>query len=204
MPTPTQKILIVEDDAIIAENIDARLRAVDFKVAGIAYDSETAIDMLANRQPDAVLLDINIAGSKDGIEVAEIINQHYQIPFIYLTSYSDKATLQRAKVTMPYGYIVKPFNEQDLLSALEMALYRHTQQQQSKTPTIEAVNAHLLHPLTKKEFEIALDICEGLTNKQLCEKHFVSLNTIKYHVKNLYMKLNVHHRPALMKWMQAL
>ena len=196
------KILIIEDDAIIAESISVHLSKINFETAGIAYDSETALDMIANRQPDAVLLDINISGSKDGIEVAELINKHHHIPFIYLTSYSDKSTLQRAKVTMPYGYIVKPFDEKDLLSTLEMAIYRHAQQHKNKVPSLEKINAQLLSPLTKKEYEIALDICEGLLNKQLCEKHFISLNTIKYHIRNLYSKMEVHHRTALMKKFQ--
>lgn len=191
------KVLIVEDETLVAEDIAANLRNINFEVAGIAYSSEKALDMLALRHPDAVLLDINIRGTKDGIELAEIINDKYKIPFIYLTSYSDKTTIERAKVTMPYGYIVKPFDERDLLTSLEMAVYRHAQVNKNEPPKLEKINTQLLTPITKKEYEIALDITQGLTNKQMVEKHFVSINTIKSHIKNLYVKLEVHHRTAL-------
>ncbi len=196
------KVLIVEDETLIAEDIAAYLRNIDFEVVGIAYNSEKALDMLATRTPDAALLDINIGGNLDGIQLAEIINQKYKIPFVYLTSYSDKSTIERAKVTMPFGYILKPFDENDLLTSLEMAVYRHAQANSKSTPDLEVINANLLSPLTKKEYEIALGICEGLSNKEMTEKHFVSINTIKSHVKNLYAKLNVHHRTALIHKLQ--
>ena len=191
------KVLIVEDEALVAEDIAANLRDINFEVVGIAYNSEKALDMLATRHPDAVLLDINIRGSMDGIQLAEIINAKYKLPFIYLTSYSDKATIERAKVTMPYGYIVKPFDERDLLTSLEMAVYRHAQFNRNEPPGLDKINEKLLTPITKKEYEIALDITQGLTNKQMGEKHYVSVNTIKSHIKNLYVKLEVHHRTAL-------
>lgn len=194
---PNIKVLIVEDEALIAEDIAANLRNINFEVVGIAYSSEKALDMLSRRHPDAVLLDINIRGSMDGIQLAEIINDKYKLPFVYLTSYSDKATIERAKVTMPYGYIVKPFDERDLLTSLEMAVYRHAQINKNEPPELEKINAQLLTPITKKEYEIALDITQGLTNKQMGEKHFISINTIKSHIKNLYAKLEVHHRTSL-------
>ncbi|MEO1263955.1 MAG: response regulator transcription factor [Bacteroidota bacterium] len=198
------KVLIVEDETLVAEDIALNLQNIDFEVAGIAYNSEKALDMLALRHPDAVLLDINIKGTMDGIQLAEIINEKYHLPFIYLTSYSDKATIERAKVTMPYGYIVKPFDERDLLTSLEMAVYRHAQTNKNTPPGLEKINAKLLSAVTKKEYEIALDICQGLTNKQMGEKHFVSVNTIKSHIKNLYLKLEVHHRTALINRLNQL
>ncbi len=198
------KILIVEDEVLIAEDIAAHLRNINFEVAGIAYDSEKAIDMLSSRTPDAVLLDINIKGSKDGIEIGEIINASYNLPFVYLTSYSDKATLERAKVTMPYGYIVKPFDERDLMTSLELAVYRHAQVNKSELPTLESINKNLVNLMTKKEYDVCEEIMKGLTNKQMAEAHFVSVNTIKSHIKNIYSKLDVHNRTSVINKLKEL
>ena len=193
---PNIKVLIVEDEPLIAEDIRMFLGNIDFSVAGIAYNSTKALDFLATRDPDAVLLDISIRGDKDGIEIAEIINEKYQLPFIYLTSHSDTYTVERAKRTLPYGYIVKPFDERDLLTSLEMAIYRHAQQNKTGIIGLDEINRKLSTPLTDKEYELLCAVSEGLTNKQMAEKYFNSVNTIKFHLKNLFVKLEVSNRTS--------
>jgi CheY-like chemotaxis protein len=91
------KILIVEDEPVIAENISIYLNNNDFEVSAIAYDAEEALEQLQHNTPDAVILDINLASGQDGIDIARQINEQYHIPFLFLTSYSDKTTLERAK-----------------------------------------------------------------------------------------------------------
>jgi DNA-binding NarL/FixJ family response regulator len=196
---PNINVLVIEDEPIIAQNIKKILNNMDFSVAGIAYNSTRALDMLASRNPDAVLLDITIKGDKDGIDLAEIINEKYKIPFIYLTAHSDEMTLERAKMTLPYGYIVKPFKEKDLLAGLEMAVYKHAQENKSPFPTREKLNEELLSPITEKEFDLLMDISEGLTNHQIAEKHGNSINTIKYHLKNLFQKMDVINRSSAIR-----
>ena len=112
-------ILIIEDEVIIAQDIAGKVKRLGYDVAGIKSSSEKAIDFLSFHTPDLVLCDIRIKGAKDGIEVASIIREKKKIPFIYLTSMSDRATLDRAKKTLPYGYIVKPFNANQLGRAIE-------------------------------------------------------------------------------------
>ena len=101
--------MIVEDEPLIAENIAFYLNNSSFTVCGIAYDDEEAKMFLENGFPDAVVLDINLASEMNGIDLAALINDKYSVPFIFLTSYADKETIERAKKVKPWGYIVKPF-----------------------------------------------------------------------------------------------
>ena len=115
-------VLIVEDEPLIADDLSFTLQDIGYHVAGIALSAEEAIGILNESSVDLVLLDINIQGEKDGIDLAQIINKDYFLPFIFLTSYSDKATLERAKRTNPLAYLVKPINEKDLLTTIEIAI----------------------------------------------------------------------------------
>jgi DNA-binding NarL/FixJ family response regulator len=190
------KVLIVEDEPMIAADIYMILDGIDYEVAGVAHDSDTAIKFLQERHPDIVLLDISIEGEKDGIELAHIINSKYHIPFIYLTSYSDKETLDRAKTTLPYGYIVKPFKEKDLFSSIEVAIYRHANNSQKSMPSLLAINQSMVNDLTEKEYEVLGLICEGMTNRQIAERLFISINTVKTHIKSILLKLDVPNRSS--------
>jgi DNA-binding NarL/FixJ family response regulator len=190
------RILIVEDEPVIAEHISTYLDNADFEVSGIAYDSDEAIDQLQNNTPDAAILDVNLDSAEDGIDIAERINQKYHLPFLFLTSYSDKETLQRAKSVNPSGYIVKPFNEKTLLASLEIAISNHAAEKNHELPTlnIDKLNRHLLSPLSEREFEIVQLIYSGTTNNLVAEKLFLSVNTIKSHLKNIYLKIDANTR----------
>lgn len=118
------KILISEDEVIIAEDLAACL--VDLGYQTCAIDSgEDTLEIIREKQPDLILLDINIRGEMDGIELGTRIREEFNIPFIYLTAYADKATIDRAKKTEPDGFLVKPFDEKSLRSTIEIALYKH-------------------------------------------------------------------------------
>lgn len=193
------RILIVEDDPFISLDIEHCLSNIDYKVSGVAYNIEEALNQLENNTPDAVLLDISLGKEKiDGIDIANTINEKYQIPFIYLTSHADRSTLERAKKTYPSGYIVKPFNESALLAALEIAIYNHAKQQTDLHPKLSFVqiNKNILHPLSEREFEVLQQIYEGKTNQQMAECLFVSVNTIKTHIASIFTKLSVSSRTA--------
>jgi DNA-binding NarL/FixJ family response regulator len=193
------KILIVEDEPVIAENISIYLDNNDFEVSAIAYDSDEAFLQLKNNTPDAAVLDINLESDKDGIDIADYINKEIQIPFLFLTSYSDKNTLDKAKLVKPSGYIVKPFNEKTLLASLEIAISNFASENNSLQPklSMEKINRHLLAPLTEREFEVAQLAYNGITNSQIAEQHFISLNTIKTHLKSIYLKTDANTRYGL-------
>jgi DNA-binding NarL/FixJ family response regulator len=193
-------ILIVEDEPVIAENISIYLDNNDFEVSGIAYDSEDALQQLQQQTPDAVILDINLESEQDGIDIARHINEHYQLPFLFLTSYSDKHTLERAKQVQPAGYIVKPFNERTLLASLEIAISNHAMDMNKGLPalSLDKINRGLLSPLSQREFEILQLLYGGVTNNQMAAQLFISVNTIKTHLKNIYLKLDVNSRLEVM------
>ena len=119
-----EKILLVEDDDVIAKVADWRLKNLGYVVCGRATTGAEAMELVVNNRPDLVLMDINIRGEVDGIETARMIKNGFNIPVVYVTSHSDGPTLERAKATKPDGFIVKPFEDNDLRVAIELALKR--------------------------------------------------------------------------------
>ena len=123
------KILVVEDEIIIADNICMILEDLGYEVAEPAINYEEAVETIAEFQPDLAILDIQLAGKKDGIDLAWHIKENHHFPFIFLTSNADPATVERAKKVMPPAYLVKPFNQDDLFTSLEMALHNFAHQE---------------------------------------------------------------------------
>ncbi|MEZ2231481.1 putative bifunctional diguanylate cyclase/phosphodiesterase [Microcoleus sp.] len=119
------KILIVEDESIIAEDLFDSLTSLGYQVTAIVYSGEEAIIAASEVRPDLVLMDVNLQGEIDGITAAEKIRSRFQIPVIYLTAYADENTLRRVNSTKPFGYIVKPFEEKNLHTTIQIALHRH-------------------------------------------------------------------------------
>jgi len=134
-------IFIVEDEAIVAEDIRQMINTLGYSVTGIARSGEVAIDKVRETRPDLILMDIHLAGPMDGIEAARQIHSLFGIPVIYMTAHADDELLERAKVTEPYGYILKPYNERELHSVIEMAHYKHGMEQrlQERERTIRAL-----------------------------------------------------------------
>jgi PAS domain S-box-containing protein len=126
------KILVVEDESIVAKDIQNTLIKLGYDVPATASNAAAAYDKLDEIQPDLVFLDIKLKGDVDGIQIAERIKNAYDIPVIFLTSFVDKQTLDRAKITEPYGYLVKPFSEPDLQSTIEMALYKFQKDKETR------------------------------------------------------------------------
>ncbi|NOZ77467.1 MAG: response regulator, partial [Euryarchaeota archaeon] len=125
-----ERILVVEDQKIVAEDIKEILTQLGYEVVGISSTGEDAIKKADRTRPHLVLMDIRLKGEMDGIEAAKEIRNRFRIPVVYLTAYSDEKTLQRAKVTEPFGYIIKPFEDRELHSIIEMALYRHEMEEE--------------------------------------------------------------------------
>lgn len=125
-------VLVVEDESIVAKDIQNSLKKLGYVVPSVENTGEDAIDAAGQYKPDLILMDIMLKGDISGIDAAEQIRNRYQIPVIFLTAYADESTLSKAKVTEPYGYIIKPFKEIDLHTSIEMALYKHGKEQEVK------------------------------------------------------------------------
>nr|WP_290226996.1 ATP-binding protein [Trichocoleus desertorum] len=119
------KILIVEDEKIISFDIKKSLEDSGYIVPAIASSGEQAIEKIPEFKPDLVLMDIILKGDLDGVEAAEIIRDRFDIPVVYLTAHADENTLKRAKISDPFGYILKPFEDRELITTIEIALSRH-------------------------------------------------------------------------------
>lgn len=119
-----KEILIVEDEGVIALQIESALQRMGHSVVGIYASGEKALESMETARPDLVLMDIKIQGRLDGIEVADRIRKQYNIPIIYITAHSEESTIERVKLTEPYGYLLKPVSQKELQIAVEMVLYK--------------------------------------------------------------------------------
>ena len=187
-------IMIIEDEAVVAMDLESRLKKLGYGVAGIYGDSDKAINYLEVHTPGLILCDINIRGEQDGITVATYVRKHKRVPLVFVTALSDRGTLERAKKALPYGYIVKPYEDSDLLSAIEMALYKHQVELEQITLTRDKLEPLLTEPLSNREFELLQDIVKGMSNTEICEARYISINTTKYHVSNIFRKMDVNSR----------
>ncbi|MBF0517199.1 MAG: response regulator [Nitrospirae bacterium] len=141
-------ILIVEDEAIVSMEIQERVKRLGYRVCDTVSTGELAIEKAGEKHPDLVLMDIRLEGQMDGIEAAEVIKKQLAIPVVYLTANSDDKTLLRAKMTEPFGFILKPFHERDLRTNIEMALYRHKVAEESSIQ--KKMAERLIHRTTEE------------------------------------------------------
>lgn len=158
-------IFIVEDESIVAKDIQNSLTKLGYNVIGSANNGIDAIERITELQPDLILMDIMIKGNLTGIDVSEKIKESMNIPVIFLTAYADEGTLSRAKITEPYGYILKPFKEIDLHSTIEMAIYKH-----QKDAALQK-ERDFLYSLVENKDEKTKDILFVKSNSRLVKVH---------------------------------
>lgn len=193
------KIIIVEDEALIAAELKSTLKILGHRVVGHAMNGDKALDLFAKEDADLILLDINIKGTLNGIDLAKVIRKKYHVPFIYITSFSDKTTLDEVKDTLPYGYIVKPFNENDLKVNIELALFKFGTEQAKRSFTKGSLERKLNVNFTNKEYEILIGFKDGLTYKEVGERLYISVNTVKTYQKRLFQLLSVGSKYELLE-----
>lgn len=193
------RVVIVEDEVLIAKHIEDTLVNANYIVVGLAHDSKSALQIIRKEKPDFLILDISLGEQMDGIDLADTVRKELDIPFIFLTALSDLDTLDRAKKVNPCGYVVKPFKPRDLISSITIGLYNFEFKKSSSKLSISQVNKVAVEELSNKEFEVLLDMSEGFTNAQIAKKQFVSVSTVKFHSQNIYSKLDVRNRTSAIK-----
>jgi len=126
------RVMVVEDDRIIADHIQATLNSLGYGVTALVSSGEEAVKKAERDNPDIVLMDIVLKGEMDGVEAASQIRSRMGIPIVFLTAFSDQKILERAKLTEPFGYLIKPFEDRELHSNIEVALYKHKMEKRLK------------------------------------------------------------------------
>lgn len=192
-------VLIIEDEALIAEEISSTLHLLGYSVAGMIMNGDRALDAITHLKPNLILLDIHIKGSLNGIDLAHIIRKKHALPFLFLTAFSDRDTLEKAKKTMPYGYILKPFNETTIKVNLEMALFKHNAEQQRNLLTKNYIEKKYQTQLSEREYGVLEAFVKGFTYKKTADKFCISVNTVKSYQKRLYQIFEVDSKAALMQ-----
>jgi two-component system response regulator LytT len=161
-------IIVVEDESIVAKDIQLSLKKLGYNVLAMCSSGNDAINAVEEHQPHIVLMDIMLKGDMSGIEAAGQIKEKFNIPIIFLTAYADESTLNKAKVTEPYGYIIKPFKEIDLHTSIEMALYKHEKEKE-----------------LRNERDLLYSLVDGKESKDII---FVKANSrlVKVNTKDIY------------------
>lgn len=193
------KILVVEDDPIVADDICANLQQLGYEVLGPIYNFEEALVQCDEEHFDLALLDIHLDAHGQGIALALHIKSRSAVPVIFLTASSDGRTLEEAMVAHPEHYLLKPFNSAQLKAALAIVMHNHhhPDTQQQHLSRLARFNEALPEPLSKREMELMLLLPDGLSNEEIAEKLFVSLHTVKTHMKRMFHKTGAESRAKL-------
>jgi class 3 adenylate cyclase/AmiR/NasT family two-component response regulator len=170
------KIIVVEDEHLIALDIKRTLLKIGYDVVGMVDNGEEAVLLAGDLKPDLIFMDINLNGEMDGVETAEIIYQSYNIPVVFLTALSDSLTVNKAKMTEPFGYIIKPFDYRILKTSVEMAIYKHSIEkelrQRTKELEIEKIKTdNLLHNILPIEI-----VDEYKKNSFIAPRHYDNIS----------------------------
>ena len=178
------RILIVEDEAVVALDLRKRLTQLGYEVVETVGLGELAVQRAAQDRPDLILMDIRLRGEMDGIEAAEIIRRQLNLPVVYLTAHADEATVSRARVTEPFGYILKPFDERELRTIIEMALYKHQaekklrESEQRYATTLSSIGDAVIATDNVGRVTFMNSVAESLTGWPVSEAQAVPLTTV--------------------------
>ena len=187
------KILIVEDEVLIAAMLEEVLFDLGYKEITIAKMKLDAQNRLLNEEVDLAILDINLEGNNEGLELGRLCMSK-QIPYFFLTSFSDRDTILEAKQSKPGNYVIKPFSPEEIVVAIELSLMHSKSEEKSNFFKVASA-----FNLSAREAEILELLINRLSNQEISEKLFLSLNTIKYHIRHIYSKVGASTRQELLE-----
>lgn len=181
------KVYIVEDEAITVAVLSTALQDAGYDVCGSSDNAEHALTALGNNEVDIAILDINLTGTKDGVWLAEQINATSKIPFIYLTSFGDKRTIERAVRTRPYGYLLKPFDDNDIFDSINQAMHNYAQNNVAEVNSTNTLRDELKEVVNGKDYMFIRD-------KNLFQKvHFKNIQYLQAD-KNYVDVVTIHKK----------
>ncbi|MDT0295409.1 DNA-binding response regulator [Mesonia ostreae] len=186
----TKRILFIEDEFLIAKDIQLLLQKDEEYQVDVAKTPSKALELYQAFRYDLVISDINLQCEKDGIEVVKDLKQIRTLPVIYLTAYKEGSFLERAKKTMPFAYLLKPFQEDQLKVTIQLALLNYQNILEGKQEDEE--NTKKIENLTTREKEVLITLATGKTSKEIADTLCVSYHTVEKHKKNIKEKLGFH------------
>ena len=196
MVTPSKSIIIVDDDMFMVMYLEELLAENGYHVAGSACTGEEALEVARKYHPTLVLMDVKLGTGIDGIQTSDNLRKELDIPCIFITGHDDRHLLQRAKQCRPLGYILKPLNEKQFLTDIEMAFFEVDERSREKDPPDEDFPHELPNEyadLTPAELRVACRIRQGKTSKEVAEMLSISETTVQWHRKNIRKKLKLTH-----------
>lgn len=197
MTAKTLDILIAEDEVIIARTLNVMLHQLGFKEAKVVNSFEEAERTIEQGETHLAILDINLNGAREGLDLGKCCKGR-GIPFFYITAHSDEKTIVDASQTEPGAFLIKPFTPEEIFAAIQMTLTSGELSRDRLTNACSALG------ISDRESEILFYLKEHLTNSEIASKMFISINTVKYHIKRLFEKLNVKSRAEAITAMDAI
>ena len=183
------RILLIEDEYIIVKDIKILLSQNNFALVDSAINYDSALDLFSNNSYDLIISDINLNDEKDGIEIITELSKIKEIPVVYLTAYSNLDIVRRAEKTMPFAYIIKPYNDIQLKVTLNLAILNFNKRKDSIQENSQ--NTSKLNLLTCREKEVLVTLSSGKISKEIAETLNISKHTVEQHKKNIKKKLNL-------------
>ena len=183
------KILLIEDEFIIAKDIKTQLSQNNFAQVDISKDYNSALSFYSNNPYDLIISDINLNSDKDGIDIIKEFSKIKKVPVVYLTAYSDNIIIERAEKTMPFAYILKPYNNNQLKATINLAIFNFKKNSLPIAENIE--NTEKLNLLTNREKELLIVLSTGKISKEIADLLNISTNTVEQHKKNIKRKLDL-------------
>lgn len=192
------KILLIEDEFIIAKDIKVLLSKNNFAKVDCARNYNQALDLFLKNTYNLVISDINLNDKKDGIEIITEFSKLKKVPVVYLTAYSNADIVTRAEKTMPFAYILKPYNNNQLMATINLAILNFNKQKTAIPKKAE--NTSKLELLTSREKEVLVTLSSGKITKEIAEELNISAHTVEQHKKNIKKKLNLTTIGELIKF----
>ncbi|UCS93916.1 response regulator transcription factor [Echinicola marina] len=189
----TKRVLIVEDEILIAKDLAYLLEDMGYENSGIANSGERALELFKKNKVDLLLCDININGSMDGIETVKAIQEYKEVPVIYISAFSDPITVNRAIETSPSSFLTKPYNERSVQIAIDLAFANFNKSSKNLEKN------QVFQQLTQREREIILLIAEGKTSTEIAEQLFISPTTAAKHRNNILAKTGCKNTSEVIK-----